>query len=88
MIHHLSLESSSFNLKLIIGSVPYVAYDLIYSLISRISLRAFVGAPTCYDKEWIEAVNAFPMDVEKVKFVLLVFPPSLRSWIVPFLPEK
>jgi len=88
LIHHLFPESQSFNLKPFIDSAPYVAYDLIYSLISRISSRAFVGAPTCYDKAWVEAVNAFPMDVEKVKFALLFFPASMRSWIVPFLPQK
>lgn len=86
--HHLFPESPSFNLKPIIDPAPYVAYDLIYSLISRISSRAFVGAPACYDKVWVEAVNAFPMDVEKVKFALLIFPASMRSWIVPFLPQK
>ena len=28
------------------------------------------------------------MDVEKVKFALLIFPSFMRSWIVPFLPQK
>lgn len=67
---------------------PSVAYDLIYFLVSRISSRAFVGAPLCYDKGWIEAVNAFPMDVEKVKFALMIFPDFMRPWIVSLLPQK
>ena len=71
-----------------IDAASYVAYDLIYSLISRISSRAFVGAPTCYDETWTRTVNAFPMDVEKVKFALLIFPSFARSWIVPLLPHK
>ncbi len=71
-----------------IYSSSFVAYDLIYSLVSRISSRAFVGGPTCYNEAWIEAVNAFPMDVEKVKFTLLLFPAFMRSWIVGFLPQR
>jgi hypothetical protein len=79
---------SKSNLKSIIVSASFIAYDLIYSLISRVSSRAFVGAPTCYDKAWIEAVNAFPMDVEKTKFALLLFPVAMRSWVVKLLPQK
>ena len=71
-----------------IDAASYVAYDLIYSLISRISSRAFVGAPICYEETWTRTVNAFPMDVEKVKFALLIFPSFARSWIVPLLPQK
>ena len=71
-----------------IGQASYVAYDLIYTLISRISSRVFIGAPICYDKDWVEAVTAFPMDVEKVKFALLLFPTFMRPWVVPFLPPK
>ena len=71
-----------------IDTTSYVAYDLIYSLISRISSRAFVGAPVCYEETWTRTVNAFPMDVEKVKFALLVFPSAARSWIVHLLPQK
>ena len=33
-------------------------------------------------------MNAFPLDVEKVKFALLLFPTFMRSWLVPFLPPK
>ena len=73
---------------MIIGPASYVAYDLIYTLISRISSRVFIGAPTCYDQAWVEAVTAFPMDVEKVKFALLLFPAFMRSWVVSFLPPK
>ena len=28
------------------------------------------------------------MDVEKVKFALLLFPAFMRPWVVPFLPPK
>lgn len=70
------------------NATSYVAYKIIYSLISRVSSRAFIGAPKCYDEAWVEAVNAFPMDVEKVKFALLLFPNFMRSWLVPFLPPK
>ena len=76
------------NLKSFKVPTSFVGYDLIYSLISRVSSRVFVGAPTCYHKAWIEAVNAFPMDVEKTKFALLLFPVAMRSWIIKLLPQK
>lgn len=73
---------------LIIGPTSYVAYDLIYTLISRISSRVFIGAPNCYEQDWVEAVTAFPMDVEKVKFALLLFPAFMRPWVVSVVPPK
>jgi len=71
-----------------IDAASYVAYKIIYDLISRVSSRAFIGAPKCYDPAWVEAVTAFPMDVEKVKFALLTLPNLMRSWVVPLLPPK
>ena len=70
------------------GAARYVAYKTIYTIISHISSRVFVGAPTCYDREWIEPVNAFPMDVEKTKFALLLFPSFIGPLITYFLPMK
>lgn len=71
-----------------LDAASYVAYKSIYTIISRISSRVFVGAPTCYETEWIEPVNAFPMDVEKTKFALLLFPSFIRPLITYFLPMK
>lgn len=82
------LQGQRSLIKAFTDVAPFVAYDLIYTLVSRISSRAFVGAPLCYDKGWIEAVNAFPMDVEKVKFALMIFPDFMRPWIVSLLPQK
>ncbi len=39
-------------------------------------------------RAWVEAVTAFPMDVEKVKFALLALPNFMRSWVVSLLPPK
>ena len=69
-------------------TASYVAYKVVYTLISRIPSRVFVGAPTCHDKEWIDPVNSFPMDVEKIKLALLFFPSFTRSWVVYLLPMK
>lgn len=71
-----------------IDAASYIAYKIIYTMISRVSSRAFIGAPKCYDPAWVEAVTAFPMDVEKVKFALLALPSFMRSWVVPLLPPK
>lgn len=68
--------------------VAYVAYKSIYSLISRISSRVFVGAPICHNQEWIEPVRSYPMDVEKTKLALLLFPSFMRPWLVYLLPMK
>lgn len=68
--------------------MSHVAYDLVYTLIRRISSRVFIGAPTCYDQAWIEAVNRFPEDVEKVKLAVLPLPSFLRSWIAPLTPQR
>ena len=57
-------------------------------MIQRVSSRVFVGKPFCYEKAWIDAVKAYPMDVELVKFMLIPFPAFLRPMLAPLLPAK
>ena len=76
--------------QLTIGSdsQTYVAYELLFTFIHRISSLVFVGKQFCYNTIWTDAVTALPVDVEITKFILLPFPDSLRRIIAPLIPQR
>lgn len=65
----------------------YVAFELLYSIIHRISSLVFVGRQHCHDLAWTRAVRDLPVNVEITKFILLSFPSSLRNFIAPIIPQ-
>ncbi|KAJ8133010.1 hypothetical protein O1611_g617 [Lasiodiplodia mahajangana] len=70
------------------GTKTCVAYDLLYSLIDRISSLVFVGEQYCQNETWKTALTALPINVEITKIILLSFPPFLRRYIAPLIPRR
>jgi hypothetical protein len=70
------------------NSESFVAFELLYSTIHRISSLVFVGKQHCHDPAWTRAVTDLPVNVEITKFILLPFPSSLRWLIAPLIPQR
>ncbi|CAI6092672.1 unnamed protein product [Clonostachys chloroleuca] len=70
------------------GKESYLAFELLYSIIHRISSLVFVGRQHCHDLAWTRAVRDLPVNVEITKFILLSFPSSLRNFIAPIIPQR
>ncbi|KAI9150072.1 Ent-kaurene oxidase [Paramyrothecium foliicola] len=68
--------------------VTCVAFDVMYSLVHRISSMVFVGKEYCYDKTWTKAVTDLPINVEITKFLLLPFPFFLRRFVAAMIPHR
>lgn len=71
-----------------LGLAAFTAYELLFSLIHRITSRVFVGRAFCYNSIWNDAVTALPVDVEITKFIRLPFPDSIRRFVAPLIPQR
>lgn len=88
MRYHLCWNATLSLITVTLDSVSYNAYELVYTMIHRVSSRVFVGKQFCHDESWVAAVAALPLDVEAVKAALLPFPAFLRSLVALVLPAR
>ncbi|KAI1116231.1 cytochrome P450 [Nemania sp. NC0429] len=70
------------------GPTTCIAYELLYSLIGRLSSLVFVGETHCRNSTWETALTALPTNVEITKLILMPFPSFLRRYIAPMIPQR
>ncbi|KAH9834047.1 cytochrome P450 [Rhodofomes roseus] len=55
-------------------------------IISRASNRVFVGLPLCRNEDYLNIVRGFTFDALNARFILSLFPKSMKGIIGPFIP--
>ncbi|KAI1130920.1 cytochrome P450 [Nemania abortiva] len=71
--------------------LPRMAEELQKSLVQDLeedAAKVFVGETYYQDETWKTALNALPTNVEITKLILLPFPPFLRRYIAPMIPQR
>ena len=66
----------------------YTAYALVYTVLSEINSRVFVGKKFCRDAAWVEPVTTYPKDVNVLAAWLFRVPKILRPLVAPFCAAK
>lgn len=61
------------------------AHQAILNITAGATSRVLVGLPACRDKEWLETMVGYPLDVFQIATTLRPYPSSLRPFLASWL---
>ncbi|KAL1852804.1 hypothetical protein Daus18300_012048 [Diaporthe australafricana] len=59
----------------------------ILPIVARLSTRIFMGEELCRNEEWLDASALYAKHAFHAVEILRRYPPALRRWAAPFIPE-
>lgn len=59
----------------------------ILRIVARLSARIFLGEELCRNDKWLDVSAIYAKVAFHAVEVLRRYPPALRSWVAPFVPE-